>query len=440
MSRHQAKIAQLFGPPPLHYVAMLSVHTSPLEQPGNRDAGGMNVYVRELAHQLAQRGIAVDLFTRRQHPDQPVVLHIEPGVRLFHVEAGPPMPLPKEQLFCYLPEFVTNLVFLAGQGGMLPYELIHAHYWLSGWAGFLLRFYQPIPLVQMFHTLGELKWPGEAAFQREPAIRLQVERRLLSLADGIVAANSDERAAMVETLAADPERICTVPPGVDLERFRPFPQRAAREALGLPDGPIGLYVGRIDPIKGIDTLLVAWRWLLDRWPLDSPKPLLVFIGGQRQDTPAGPQYDADLAGVVQHADALGISAFVRFLGSQPRDILPLYYSAADLCVVPSRYESFGLVAVEAMACGTPVIATHVGGLRFTVEHEISGLVVPPDNSEELAAALLRGFRDHQLRTRLQVGARQAAVRYSWDGVTNEILTFYERILSKREGTICSTPS
>ena len=203
-----------FAPPVVSRIAMISVHTSPLAQPGSGEAGGMNVYIRELSRNLAHRGVEVDIFTRRADPEQPPVVEADYGVRVFALEAGPLVPLPKDQLFCHLPEFVTELAFQINRDGR-PYELIHAHYWLSGWAGYLLKRYWDIPLVQMFHTLGDLKNLLSPKGSIEPVLRLQVERGLLRLADAVIAANPDEREVMIWDLQADPAKICTVPPGVD---------------------------------------------------------------------------------------------------------------------------------------------------------------------------------------------------------------------------------
>lgn len=401
---------------------MLSVHTSPFGQPGSGSIGGMNVYVRELSRNLAEQGVKVDLFTRRSDPDTPPILLGEDGVRLIQIEAGPPEALDKDSLFCYLPDFASEMAyFAAGEG--VHYDLIHSHYWLSGWAGHLLRGYWDVPLVLMFHTMAHLK-NAVTPEHRETTLRLQVERRLAELADAIVAATPDERGELIRHLNADPAHIKLVPPGIDLDRFQPGDRRAARRALDLPDGPLVLFVGRIDPVKGIDTLLEGFKRLVDDYPWDGPRPRLVFLGGLVQFDGQDTTMDADLERLSARAEALGLGDLILFRGSQPRRLLPCYYNAVDVCTVPSRYESFGLVAVEAMACGTPIVASEVGGLRFTTEHEISGLLVPHSEPAALGAALHRVLTDHNLRSRLQVGARQAAVRYSWQTITAAVLRVY----------------
>ena len=409
---------------------MISVHTSPIAPFGRPDTGGMNVYIRELSRHLAARGVAVDIFTRRSDPAGPQVVEIDAGVRLIQVEAGPAQPIDKDGLFCYLPEFASDVASFAIREGT-HYDLVHAHYWLSGWAGHLLQEYWNAPLVVMFHTLAHLKNAVARNDRRETTLRLQVERRLLDLGDAIIAANPDERDDLVQRAGGDAGRITLVPPGVDLEHFRPGGRQAARRALNLPDdGPLVLFVGRIDPIKGIDTLLDAFHRLLGEhvWPDGAPR--LVFVGGLMTSNDDGTVMDADLRRLADRATAMGLGDSVLFRGAQPRDLLPLYYNAVDVCVVPSRYESFGLVAIEAMACGTPIVATRVGGLRFTIEDGISGLLVPHSDPERLSAALRRVLTDHDLRSRMQVGARQAAVHYSWQTITAAVLDVYERLLAR----------
>ncbi|MDW8060449.1 MAG: glycosyltransferase [Thermomicrobium sp.] len=412
----------------LQRVAMLSVHTSPLAQPGVGSAGGMNVYIRELSRHLAERGVEVDIFTRRDDPATPPIVEPMPGVRVYTVEAGPPTPVAKDRLFCYLPSFVSEVAYHAYRDRR-TYDVIHAHYWLSGWAAYLLQRYWGVPFVQMFHTLAILKNAASSGTQ-ESVLRLQVEQGLARVADAIIAANPEERATIERELGAPKSSLCTVPPGVDAEHFRPLDRVRARAALALEPGrPIALFVGRIDPVKGIGTLLAAWRLVVTE--LAPARPLLLFLGGTFETGPAGSRPDPALARVIAEARRSGLGESIRFLGSRPREELPLYYNAADLCLIPSLYESFGLVAVEAMACGTPVVASHVGGLRFSVEHEVSGLHVPPGDPDALAAATVRGLTDHALRSRLQVGARQAALRYSWHRVTTVVARVYERV-ARRE--------
>jgi D-inositol-3-phosphate glycosyltransferase len=261
---------------------------------------------------------------------------------------------------------------------------------------------------------------------------------LARVADAIIAANPDERATIEQVLGAPPGSVCTVPPGVDAEHFRPLDRSAARARLGLEPGrPVALFVGRIDPVKGIDVLLRAWQRVVAA--LADERPLLLFLGGKIETDAGAPRPDTALARVIARATQLGVAESIRFVGSRPREELPLYYNAADLCLIPSLYESFGLVAVEAMACGTPVVASQVGGLRFSVEHEVSGLHVPPDDAEALAVATVRALTDHRLRSRLQVGARQAALRYSWHRVTTVVARVYEKLARHETLQPCCAP-
>ncbi|MBX6340932.1 MAG: glycosyltransferase, partial [Thermomicrobiaceae bacterium] len=403
---------------------MISVHTSPAAEFGGRDTGGMNVYVRELSRNLAERGVLVDIFTRRVDRATPQVVALDPGVRLIQVESGPPAPVRKDGLFCYLPDFASEMAFLAAREGA-RYDLVHAHYWLSGWTGHLLQRYWDVPLVVMFHTLAHLKNAVAASADRETTLRLQVERRLAEVADALIAANPDEQREIASRLHADERKIWLVPPGIDLTLFQPSDSRAARRALDLPDGPLVLFVGRIDPVKGIDTLLEAFQRLVRDYAWDGPGPRLVFIGGLVEIGDDGQTLGADLRRLAARAAALGLGGGVLIRGSQPRHLLPLYYSAVDVCAVPSRYESFGLVAVEAMACGTPIVASGVGGLRFTIEDGVSGLLVPHSDAAALAGALHRVLTDHGLRSRMRVGARQAAIRFSWQTMTASMLRVYQ---------------
>ena len=416
-------------PPIVDRVAMISVHTSPFAQLGGRDTGGMNVYVRELSRHLADRGVKVDIFTRRTDRQSPAITEVHAGVRLINIEAGPPEPVNKDALFCSLPEFASEMAYLALQEGT-NYDVIHGHYWLSGWAGKLLQDYWNAPLVMMFHTLAHLKNAVAGDGAKETTLRLQVESRLIDIADTIITANPDEQAEMIARLGANEHRISLVPPGIDLDLFQPRDSAAARRALDLPTGPLVLFVGRIDPVKGIDTLFEGFHHLLHSQNWAGQPPRLVFVGGLIRIEGTGSTMDADLQRLAQRAKELGLADSVLFRGSQPRQLLPIYYNAVDVCAVPSRYESFGLVAVEAMACGTPIVASSVGGLRFSIEDGVSGLLVPHSEPTALSDALYRVLTDHSLRSRMQVGARQAAVRYSWQTITSAMLRVYERVATR----------
>jgi D-inositol-3-phosphate glycosyltransferase len=403
-------------------VAMVSVHTSPLSDLGSPDAGGLTVYVLALAEQLARRGIEVDIFTRRFNTTTPDVVELMPGVQVITISAGPPAHVPKDDLYCLLPDFASEMALYALQSGR-RYDIVHTHYWLSGWVGRLLKRYWQAPVVHMYHTLAHLKNSVSTNGNLESALRLQVERELVGAVDQIVAPNPDERAELVWRLGAHDCQVCMLPPGIDLQRFQPMDAAAARSRFGLPDGPLVLFVGRIDPIKDLETLLEAIA-LLKRCSCDGQAPHLAIVGGELDERgePVG-----SLAGIYDRAREFGIANRLIPMGSRPQDDLPSLYSAATVCAVSSLYESFGLVAVEAMACGTPVVATRVGGMRFTVEEDISGILVPPSDPQAMASALARVINDRDLRASFQVGARQAAIRFSWHTVGAAMVHLYERV-------------
>ncbi len=406
----------------VRHVAMITVHTSPLAALGGADAGGLTVYVMALAEQLERSGVAVDIFTRRSDEETPDVVQVTPGVRVISIAAGPPEPVHKDDLYCLLPDFASEMALFALETG-IRYDIVHTHYWLSGWVGKILKRYWDVPVVHMYHTLAHLKNTVSQNGNSESSLRLRVERELVGSIDQIVAPNPDERAELVWTLGARDCRVCTLPPGVDLQRFHPSDPVEARQRLGLPDGPLILFVGRIDPIKDIDTLVEALALLHKRENV-IPAPGLVIVGGELDSSgrPVGP-----LSKVEDLARKLGVDPAITFLGSRPQDELPAIYGASTICAVSSRYESFGLVAVEAMACGTPVVATRVGGMRFTVEENVSGILVPPADPQGMADGIETVISNRDFRAGLQVGARQAAIRFSWHSIGASMMHLYENL-------------
>lgn len=401
-------------------VAMISLHTSPIATLGAKDAGGMNVYVRELSRQLGQDGVAVDIFTRRSDPTTPEIVTPFENVRVIQITAGPAAVVSKDELYQYLQEFASEVV-LFGLRDAVTYDVIHAHYWLSGCAALHLRRYWSVPVVQMFHTLAALKKEAARGAQdgQESPLRLASERQLISDVDAIVAANARERAEMLWWYGVCTAKVQTIPCGIDLNRFMPQDRTAARAALGLGTAPTMLYVGRIDPVKGIDFLLEGYAQLCADWQ-GAEQPRLLLVGGDLIDGELGP----DLARVRDRAEALGVAGGLTFCGPQPHEVLPRYYAAADLTVVPSRYESFGLVALESMACGTPVVASRAGGLAYTVQHERNGLLVPYDDVPALAEALQRALTDRPLSAAMAAGALITAQEYSWADVAQRVLVLY----------------
>ncbi len=399
-------------------IALLSIHSSPLALPGTRDSGGMNVYVRELARHLGQRGHQVDIFTRTSGPAE--VEEVERQVRLVHVPAGPP-GTGKEGLYQYLPELARKIgAYAEAQGN--PYDLVHSHYWLSCWVGQILKARWRVPHLIMFHTLAEAK---VAAGGREPPHRLQAERRIAQEADRIVCASHHEAEILARLYHVPMERMVVIPCGVDTGLFRPLPQEMARRLLGLPQGrPILLFVGRLEPLKGLDTLMQALALL-------PPSVLLLVVGGEEDHESRRSLRDL--------AHSLGVEERVVFQPAVPHPTLPLWYNAADICIIPSLYETFGMVALEAMACGLPVVATRVGGLQETIVDGISGVLFWPPRADVLASRLAELLADEELRRRLGREARRRAQAYAWERVATQVEALYRQLLGPRRLVACHSP-
>jgi D-inositol-3-phosphate glycosyltransferase len=398
-------------------IAMLSVHTSPLDRPGyTKDAGGMNVYIRALARELGQRHVTVDIFTRSTSEQTPRIVPISPRVRVIHIKAGPVAPVHKNELYDFLPAFERRIdQFRCAEGK--TYDLLHSHYWLSGVAAMQLAAQWDIPHVTMFHTLARLKQLAHPD-EPEPPLRLFMEQRIIQRADGIIAATADERAQLMRLCGALPGQLHVIPCGVDLCLFTSRDRRQARVALGLdPDRPVLLFAGRLDPFKGADILLRAAA-------LMEEDAEIVLVGGNLRQ-------DSDLEQLRQLAAELQITRRVRFLGAQPQEAMPSIYSAADVTVVPSYHESFGLVAVESLACGTPVVATRAGGLTTIVRHGETGYLVPrcPGFFSERLDALLR---DQDSWQRMSHAARPSVQQYSWANVATKVQNVYEDLIEAWE--------
>lgn len=401
-------------------ICMLSYHTSPLAALGGKHSGGMNVYVRELSAQLAKRGHRVDVFTRGV---EDVVQPLADGARLVTLAAGPRREVEKNQLTAYIPEFSARLQQFA-ERERLQYDLIHAHYWMSGLVGKELRSAWKAPMVAMFHTLGLVKDRIAVLGERESDERIRGERRVLAAADMVVAATPAERADLQWLYELPSARAAVIPPGVDLDHFRPLDKAAARAKLGFSAGERQiLFVGRIEALKGIDTLIRASHLLL----LQGFAPFNVnIIGGDVEESLE--QMGSELARLRTLTRELGLSAHIHFLGSRRQRELPAYYAAADVVVMPSYSESFGMVALEAMACGRPVIASRVGGLAYLVEDGITGFHVQEGNAEEMAVRLEQLLGDEGLRDRMGQAARTEAEKYSWERAAVQIENLFSRLL------------
>jgi D-inositol-3-phosphate glycosyltransferase len=409
-------------------IAMFSVHTCPMAALGGKETGGMNVYVRELSRELGANGLAVDIFTRSQDATRDRVRELWPGVRVVHLRAGPEEPYAKELVYPHLPEFLQGFFDFAASEGQ-HYDLAHSHYWLSGWVALEVGRRLQIPTVHMFHTLARGKDAvARHEVQKELSERANVEALLIRDVNRIVAATPLDREQMVHLYQADSRHIVVIPLGVDTRMFHPVPRGEAMHAIGVdfPQSPrLILFVGRLDPLKGLDNLLGAMCKLSEMDRELATHLCLAIIGGDAEEDPA------DLAEALDCLEELkneaGLEDLVAFLGSRAQDTLAYYYSAAEVCVVPSYYESFGLVALEAMACGTPVIASRVGGLQHTVEDGVTGFLVPAGDEDALAEKLLLILSDGQLRGRLGANGRHAAARYTWRSVADKVLAVYEEL-------------
>jgi D-inositol-3-phosphate glycosyltransferase len=415
-------------------VAMLSYHTCPLATLGGKDTGGMNVYVRDLTRELGRMGVHVDVFTRSQDEHVPHVLHdLGYGNRVVHVPAGPEQPLPKQQLAEYIPQFVDGIKTFASEKN-IHYDIIHSHYWMSGVAARQLKKDWGVPVAHMFHTLGEMKNRiARTPEEKEGIYRLSGERQVLKSVDRIIAATPAEQAQLIWLYKANPEKISIIPPGVDLEHFYPIPKDEAREYIGISaDERMILFVGRIERLKGVDTLIRAVSTLhLNGNSLGHPVYLSI-IGG---DPSASLQdMDTEMARLQTLSSDLCMDRMVLFLGKRGQDTLPYYYSAADILVMPSHYESFGMVALEAMACGTPVVASQVGGLAFLVQDGVNGYSVPDQDPEVLADRLAKLLNQPTLRMQMGQQAAEFARGYSWQNISRQIVGLYEELLAGYSGT------
>jgi D-inositol-3-phosphate glycosyltransferase len=391
----------------------------------------MNVYVRELSSALARAGVACDVFTRAWSDDLPAVVDIEPGFRVHFVSAGPPSPMAKEALPSVVEEFAEGVlkVMQASEGlgteWDVPFDAVHANYWLSGLAGHLIKHRLNLPLVSTFHTLDRVK--AEASPEEVEAdahhLRAEAEAAIIRCSDTVLASCSVEAAQISDLYGADPSRIRIVAPGVDHAFFGPGDRRQARRALGLAgEGPLLLFVGRIQPLKGV---AVAVRALSALTP-DHPDARLVVVGG-----PSGPQGGVEVARTEALVDELGLRDRVVFVPPQPHELLSTYYRASDVCLVPSRSESFGLVALEAAACGTPVVASDVGGLRSLIDHGRTGYLVEEPTPAAFAAWVRQILAEPLLAERLSTGSVLRARRYTWSRAAHLLTEIYADLTAGR---------
>lgn len=395
-------------------IAMVCFHSCPLGRLGEREAGGMSVYVRNLARTLGRLGVGVDVFTRRHNLEDPRVVAMGEAVRLVHVDAGPPEGDPGS-LAPHVPEFVRGLeAFAAGEG--VAYDVVHSHYWLSGLAGLALARTWNARHVATFHTLAEVKVLADPGAE-EPPERADAERRIVAETDAIVVSDRHERELLARHYGAPPAKVTVLPIGVDVETFRPLDRAEARRMLGLDGRRVLLCVGRFDPLKRFDLAISAAALLREREDVE-----VVLVGGDLDRDPEARRLSA-------LAKSLDIVGNVRFAGSVPHDDLPCYYSAADVVLVPSHYESYGLVALEAMACGTPVVAARVGGLASLVLDGETGYLAPQHTPEQYAERVEVLLANDALRVAMGRAGRRRAEGLKWDAVGQRFADFYAGRLS-----------
>ena len=399
-------------------VAYMSMHTSPLLVPGRGDAGGMNVYIDELSATMVGRGVGVDVFTRRTDPAVPAVVETDAGYRVIHIDAGPAEPLSTADQSGLVGEFAAAAVSWAEAAGV-SYDLVHSHYWLSGWAGILVKRELDIPLANSFHTLGRVKDAARRADQPpESLLRIAAEHEVIALSDCVIASTPFEAEDLMLHYGADPGRLCTSPPGIDHDRFCPGDRTAARERLGLPDQPTVLFVGRIQPLKGLDVAIDAF----DRVRRAVPIARMVVVGG-----PSGEEGAAEVGRLQKRVADLGLDDVVEWWEPVPHHDLATVYQAADVLLFPSRSETFGLVAAEAQACGIPVVASGAGGLAYAVEDGESGYLVGSWDPEQYAEHVVELLTDHELASRLSKGAVEVSQRFSWEATAQRLLELYAGI-------------
>jgi D-inositol-3-phosphate glycosyltransferase len=412
----------------MRHVAVISLHSCPLAALGGKETGGMNVYVRELSREMGLVGWHVDVFTRSQNPHISRIVPLGRNARVIHLKAGPEEPVPKNELPQYLSEFLSGVRQFT-DWERISYDLIHSHYWLSGWVGGQLSRQWSIPLMHMFHTLGMLKnVVNRRREEKEPQRRLAIEGEVMDFADCLVAPSPWERQQMVAHYQAEPAKIKVIPCGVDLNLFRPIPSLRAQKFLGLSQRRFILFVGRIDAIKGIDVLIQAIH-RLSRKPLKGREELGVIIVGGEMDV--DPETESqELQRLRKMVARMKLQDRITFWGSQRQDLLPYFYSAAEALILPSRYESFGMVALEAMACGTPVIASRVGGLQYTIEDGRTGFLVPEGDWRLLAERIREVIENPPLRKKVIKAAMAKVKQFGWPIVAKRILSLYESLTSQ----------
>ena len=414
-------------------LAFISEHASPLAPPGSIDCGGQNVYVANLARELALAGARIDIFTRRDAPGQRQLVQLCEGVRVVHVPAGPPRYVPKEQLLAWMPHFARFANRFARRQA-LPYDIVHANFFMSGMVAQQLKLALGIPYVITFHALGQVRRLAQGALDAFPPERGRIETALMRQADRIIAECAQDRLDMEQLYGAPPERITVAPCGFDPAELWPVPRAAARAQLGLAPGRFTvLQLGRMVPRKGVDTVIQGLALLRERHGIDAE---LLVAGGGQAGLDVGS--DPELARLGALAHQLGIGGQVRFVGQQPRAALRLWYGAADVFVTTPWYEPFGITPVEAMACARPVIGSEVGGIKSTVVDGLTGFLIPSRDPRALAERLARLHADPVLALRMgEAGLRRAYRHYTWRAVAQQVAAVYTAVLDESRSPAAS---
>jgi D-inositol-3-phosphate glycosyltransferase len=413
-------------------IALISDHGDPAAAVGQEDAGGQNVYVRQVGESLAKLGWQVDMFTRKRYPNDAAIVQHSPYCRTIRLKAGPTIFIPRDRLFEYMPEFLASFLEFQTREG-IHYPLIHTNYWMSAWVGLQLKQQSNIQVIHTYHSLGAVKYQAVSYRPDIAETRLDIERQILEKGDCIVATSPQEQ-AILRSLVSNQGIIKVIPCGTNLQLTHVMPKREARGELFQSElselnwdinDPIALYVGRFDPRKGIETLVQAVKILKQQGRSD--RLHLLIVGGSDPSQSDG----EERARIEALVCTLGLESQTHFVGPVSHDRLPLYYRAADVCVIPSHYEPFGLVAIEAMGCGTPVVASDVGGLKFTVVPGETGWLVPPRNSHAFADAMDRVLSDHLTGQAMSASATlRVQQNFTWTGAAAQLSDLYRRLLAQ----------
>ncbi len=413
---------------PIERIALISVHTSPVAPMGGAKTGGMNVYIRELARELGEQGYLIDIFTRRSHEFEPAIdLSIGDNVRVIALDAGPAQPMRPEDQFQHLSEFTAEMMAFATLRNH-RYDLVYSHYWLSGWVAAKLKEAWGIPFAHMYHTLGHMKKRIELNAHYQPDRRILTEMRILDWADRVIAATPAEQAQLRWLYRASRRQIIVIPPGVDTSRFvlRISPAEARKSLCLKPDSNVLLFVGRIEPLKAVDTILEALHVLRERAPESLKKLHFMIVGGDPHS-----KRDAEMNRLQALSVKLGIDPLVSFVGAKEQDQLPRYYAAATAVIMPSDYESFGMVALEAMSSGKPVIASQVGGLQFLVRDQETGLHIPAREPISLADCIIQLISDPSRTAMMGASAAKVAKAYAWSEIAERLLRVFAEVSGEK---------